>query len=107
MDNLNKENYFNEMTERYPVAMKKFNDWIDGYKKEVNWNIVFNSYSEYQNRFGKNAIAPKFHDLPFDMQKGIIVRFMCETFPNSKDRYNDPETMGNILKNVLRQIDLL
>ena len=78
MENLNKENFWNELYEKYPLGMKVFCDWIDEYKKKNNWKMLFNSNSEYQNADGKNAIAPKYHDLPLAMQIGIWIEFCSE-----------------------------
>ena len=76
--NLTKENFWNKMMDENPHIMKIFCNWIDEYKKQVGWNDLFNSNSEYQNAKGKNAKAPKFHDLPLEMQLGIIERFKQE-----------------------------
>ena len=78
MENLNKENFWNEMHEKYPNSMDAFCKWIDNYKKIVNWNVLFNSDSEWQDANGRNAPAPKFHDLPLAMQVGIWNQFMQE-----------------------------
>lgn len=58
MENLTKENFFNEMYIKYPISMQRFCNWIDKYKKEVNWNELF----------GEKV---KFHHLPISMQRGI------------------------------------
>ncbi len=34
--------YFDKFEAKYPLAMSKFKAWIDGYKKEVNWDKLFN-----------------------------------------------------------------
>lgn len=64
---LTKENFWNEIKERYPEAVDHFCTWIDGYKKEVGWNDLFGEIF-------------KFHNLPFDMQNGIISRFDLECY---------------------------
>lgn len=74
--NLNKANTWDAFDMQYPTAMCKFRKFIDIYKAENGWNDLFNSNSDYQNRLGKNAVAPKFHDLPFEMQIGIIIAFL-------------------------------
>jgi hypothetical protein len=80
--NLNKTNFFTEdLSTRYPVAMKVFKDWIDQYKIAVNWNTIFNDQEDYT---GTPGGAPKFHDMPFEMQIGILVRFIDE----HNDDYN-------------------
>lgn len=62
---LTKANFFDEMNFKFPKAMKIFCNWIDDYKKSVNWNDVFGEHL-------------KFHDLPFDLQCGVWYRFMIE-----------------------------
>lgn len=74
---LTKENFWNKMMEDFPKATKSFCKWIDEYKKNVGWNGLFNSNSDYQDANGKNAKAPKFHDLPYAMQHGIWI-FFCQ-----------------------------
>lgn len=65
MDNLNKYNYWNDIQSRFPDAMKVFSKWIDEYKAKVGWTDLF-----------PNGV--KFHDLPFEMQNGILARFDIE-----------------------------
>lgn len=69
MENLNKENFWNDLQKKHPNAVKEFCDWIDKYKESVNWTHVFNT--SHKRDF-------KFHHLPFDMQTGIILRFIEE-----------------------------
>lgn len=67
-ESLTKENFWNEIEQKYPNAFKVFSDWIDEYKKEVGWDTIFpiirldnesgNGYKEYQI---------KFHNLPHAM----------------------------------------
>lgn len=74
-NNLNKYNFFNSMEERYPEAMKKFNMWIDGYKESVEWEKLFNAGVIMNISRTK---SPKFHHLPYELQVGILLRFMSE-----------------------------
>lgn len=78
MQNLNKANYFDNMMQKYPKALEIFCQWIDRYKETINWNKLFNSDSEWQSSDGKNAPAPKFHDLPYELQYGVLLRFFAE-----------------------------
>lgn len=105
MQNLNKENFWNELHAKYPTAVNHFCKWIDEYKKEVGWNKLFNSDSEYQNADGKNAPAPKFHDLPFDMQNGILARFELELFNNKAGKGKEvADKLREDYKGVLTKI---
>lgn len=100
MENLSKENFWDELMKEYPEAVDHFCKWIDEYKKEVNWNKLFNdSYLQTNIKWATNGeicsidfSAPKFHDLPFDMQNGIIARYELELFNNAaghgKDAYD-------------------
>jgi hypothetical protein len=86
MENLTKENFFNEIEARYPKAIKAFSEWIDEYKNSVIWEVLFNHNPHfYQTKqhaeinASSNWQAPKFHDLPYELQVGIIMRFISET----------------------------
>lgn len=80
MENLNKENFFNDLMKKCPKTVDSFCKWIDEYKKNVNWNKLFNSDSNWQDADGKNALAPKFHEIPIEMQVGILSRFFIEKY---------------------------
>jgi hypothetical protein len=66
MEGLTKENFWNVIGEHNPTGLKHFCDWIDDWKKEVGFDLI--CYA-----------AVKFHDLPLEMQHGIIVRYCFET----------------------------
>src|SRR5579871_6191685 len=66
MKGLTKDNFWNDLQHDFPEAMEIFSEWIDEYKTEIGWNELF-----------RDNI--KFHDLPFDMQSGIISRFRLDT----------------------------
>ena len=82
MENLNKENFFNEMDKKYPMTMARFKVWIDEYKHQVKWDELFNAgaLSDYCiEKLDEDEIkAPKFHDLPIDMQTGILAAFLAK-----------------------------
>lgn len=59
---LTKENFWNELKEKYPNAVDEFCLWIDDYKADVNWKDLFSD--------------AKFHDMPFDMQIGILIWYI-------------------------------
>jgi len=65
MKNMNKENFWNNLFENYPKAVKEFCDFIDKYKSENNWNDLF----------GEKV---KFHDVPIEMQFGIWMAFQFD-----------------------------
>ena len=69
---LTKENFFNELYEKYPKAMQIFCNWIDEYKKSVNWNELFNDGKAWAGGVTK---SPKFHELPYAIQNGIWIEF--------------------------------
>lgn len=75
MENLNKENFFNEMKILYPDAMDHFCKWIDKYKKENDWDNLFNEGYHVGMHM---AHVPKFHELPLAMQFGIITQYFGE-----------------------------
>lgn len=69
MKSLTKENFFNELNEKFPKAMSHFCQWIDQYKISIEWHKLF-------------PPGIKFHDLPYDMQIGIIIRYATEVKAN-------------------------
>lgn len=75
MENLNKENFWNEIEARYPGAFEKFKKWIDFYKWQNNWEKIFRPIQTSENR----VEHAKFHDIPFELQHGILARFDIET----------------------------
>jgi hypothetical protein len=83
-EKLTKENFWDELYERYS-AVQVFCDWIDEYKKRVNWNVLFNGGIReypYVNGVIKFTDVPKFHDLPIAMQWGIFQQFCAENHPS-------------------------
>ncbi len=81
MDSLTKENFWNDLMEKYPEQMKQLCAWIDEYKKKVDWNWLFNHSQKLDglDEAGVSSPAPKFHDLPIAMQFGIFVQFTSES----------------------------
>jgi len=70
MKNLNKLNYFTPTWHaRFTLAAPFFCKWVDQYKEEVSWEKLFNHI------YGSDLPAPKFHDIPFELQYGILKRF--------------------------------
>lgn len=59
---LTKENYFDEVTKKFPIAMNKFHGFIDQFKEIAEWEELF-----------KYGI--KFHNIPFLLQRGILLEF--------------------------------
>lgn len=80
---LTKENFFDEMTKKYPKQMEVFCKWIDEYKKRVNWDLIF---ADRHNGLGR---VPKFHEIPIAMQIGIITEFSMEIEPGGEAVKND------------------
>lgn len=87
MENLNKENFWNDMMQKYPQAMEQFCKWIDAYKNKNNWDKLFNAGVEVfarawdgngYDKTGGETIAPKFHHLPIEMQAGIWQAFLFD-----------------------------
>lgn len=82
INNLNKANFWDALMIKYPTAVKNFCDWIDQYKKDVNWDEVFNAnrpIAKWDGKEGymsdKSTVAPKFHDIPLEMQYGILLKY--------------------------------
>ena len=92
MENLNKENFFNALQDKFPKGMKIFCDWIDEYKKKNNWDSLFKTpddkrpeansdpffnvgLDERQKEWDARKI--KYHNLPIAFQIGIWIEFVC------------------------------
>lgn len=83
---LTKENFWNNLFEKHPDGMKMFCEWIDAYKKQVDWSQLFFTPHSPLNR------DIKYHDLPVAMQIGIFLQFVEET--NIKHGTANPENKG-------------
>lgn len=91
MENLNlmdKEKFWNGIQETCPLAFKRFADWIDQYKRIIEWDRLFYpNFLWYSDSHSPQDIAArndlkdckiKYHDLPTEMQVGIFLRFASE-----------------------------
>lgn len=94
MPTLTKEEFWDPLKDKFPDAFDFFAKWIDDYKEESNWKALFNETPERP--------APKFHDLPFEMQNGIIARFELELFNNAAG--HGKEIAKNVQANYKGQI---
>lgn len=100
MNNLNKENFWDQLHYKYPKATERFCKWIDEYKVRVNWNSLFNGGIPIEdNRYpasdftpASKTVAPKFHDIPIEMQMGILTGFVSEQIPE----YNISTELENV-----------
>ena len=91
LPSLTKENFFDELKANYPTAWLAFDLWIDEYKKAVDWDSLFNDESliSVETQISKDSRrdvfgyskAPKFHEIPFEMQIGILLKFVTENIP--------------------------
>ena len=70
---LTMETFWKNMEENYLYAMKLFKTWIDEYKKENQWDTLFNVNTSCSGKC--NSPSPKYHDLPAAMQYGIFQQF--------------------------------
>jgi len=115
---LTKENFFNEMMEKYPKATKHFCDWIDEYKKAVDWGKLFNKhyYQTIISRAANGEISgveystPKFHDLPYAMQYGIWTEYCRQKlgdFFEQAEHYSSQIDLAEDIKNVFAETEEL
>ncbi len=116
MINLNKENFWNEMYQKYPLAMKDFCEWMDEYKKREFYIDEFKRTLTWDELFLNNSPTThkiKFHNLPIAMQMGIWNEYIdsdstlmdkcknnIETFLNATE-----EGMGQ-LKSMIEENDI-
>lgn len=111
---LTKENFWNEVFLQYPKATKLFCNWVDEYKKAVNWNLLFNE--TYGGDCGNGSCgmpdavkAPKFHDLPYAFQQGIWIEFVNQTLEGlfEQPEYVYSNDLEEDIKSVLNSLELL
>jgi hypothetical protein len=90
MESLTKENFWNELMEKYPEQMKVFCAWIHEYKKRVNWDELFNDITlETIQGIVVERRSRKYHELPIAMQVGIFFQFMAEHDPDIMEDWVD------------------
>lgn len=67
MQGLTKQNFWNALHAKFPDQVDLFCQWMDDWKKENLWHLLIQD-------------GVKFHDLPFEMQVGILERFKIEMY---------------------------
>lgn len=98
MQNLSKDNYFDRLMQKYPKAMELFRMWVDRYKTTVDWKTLFCD----------DKIIPlsrenvKFHDLPYELQYGVILRFFAE---RGRLVFLPPAEAGEWFENIFASIE--
>lgn len=103
-ENLNKENFWNQLMEENPLSVKLFCDWMDEYKKIVGWDKLFN------DEFRETEVLriyeePKFHDIPYEMQIGILIKFFKDK--DVKIIINSKLPLMDELNKIRRNFDYL
>lgn len=87
MEGLTKNNFLNEQMLINPLVTQRFCDWIDVYKAEENWDMLFNA--GYGDGTHEPTKAPKFHELSLELQEGIMGLFL-RTFDMQLVLYKAP-----------------
>lgn len=73
MERLTRENFWQEMRQRYPEGVKKFHEWLEEDKKKDNWNELFAS-----KNFGDGVVRlPNYEELPLAIQYAIFYEFVA------------------------------
>jgi hypothetical protein len=105
---LTKENFWNEMMEKYPKAAKSFCEWIDEYKKAVGWNGLFRESNSRDENGDIVGGTKKYHELPYAMQYGIWIEFCRQNlhqFFEQSEHLCDFVDLEEDVKNVFKEID--
>jgi hypothetical protein len=63
-ESLTKDNFWDELFLKCPKSKDIFNKWLDNWKREHKWKTMF--------------FVTKFHQIPVEMQYGIILQFLME-----------------------------
>lgn len=87
--------FWDKLKEKYPHAMKDFSEWIDQYKRDVNWNWIFNE------THSTSANIPKYHDLPDAMQFGIFQEYRFKNKIMSGVVYMDAASFGEYVTKMI------
>jgi hypothetical protein len=86
MKNLSKTEFWDPAKDKFPNAVEAFCKWIDEYKEMVGWNGLFGVHeTSVDGRLVCVGVAPKFHDIPYEMQMGIMNRFFIEMFAGKEE----------------------
>ncbi len=71
--NLDLQSFWKPFEKKCPIAVDEFKRWMDLYKKEIKWNSLFgNDLRGFQDNH------MKFHNIPFEMQFGILMEFLSD-----------------------------
>lgn len=125
MENISKAE-FDEIGAKYPLAYQHFHTWIDSYKASVNYNEMFGDFGkpilhikgevkDFDNSQVGHIIqvsncdyeivklhsVPKVHELPFEMQFGILAKFMIEIL---QDNHLLLQLDKDIFKRLLKKV---
>lgn len=99
--------FWGECIKQSPKAMNQFLDFIDNYKKENDWNKLFNggvSLGRFTHSHNApHTEAPKYHDLPYAMQIGIFFDWLYKVDDVLPPSYNDNMTYQ--IKAILKRIE--
>lgn len=94
-ESLTKENFWNEIMEKWPGEMNEFCYWINEYKKKVGWNVLFDIYDTDPKHIGI-----KYHDLPIAMQIGIFYQFTMETSRRYAFIIEEEDSIERVAENI-------
>jgi hypothetical protein len=76
METLTKENFWNEMEQKYPKAMAHFKLWSREYKRLNDWDELFNDFpAGTSTDCDIEFKAPSFFEVPIAMQFGIYLEY--------------------------------
>ncbi|MFI5140649.1 MAG: hypothetical protein ACHQIM_22720 [Sphingobacteriales bacterium] len=97
---LTKEDFWNKLMTTCPKAVTSFCNWIDEYKSATLWNDLFNG--AIADTYGGRTEAPKFHDLPFPMQYGILCQYFNDLIAGGyvSNRFKCPTYSLNLTETV-------
>jgi hypothetical protein len=97
---LTKENLWNEMMEKYPKATKAFCEWIDEYKKAVNWDGLFRQSNSRDEKGDIVGGTKKYHELPYAMQYGIWIEFCRQNIGKYFEQPEHPSQFVDLAEDV-------
>lgn len=95
MNTMTKENFWNEIEQRWPGEFIEFKEWIDEYKKQVQWESLFPILPREHH-----YTAIKFHHLPDAMQLGVFIQYTKETPHRFDFIIEEGDTFEKIIENI-------
>ena len=92
---MTKENFWNEIEQRWPGELEMFSQWLDEYKKKIHWDDLF--HREKREHYWTDL---KFHHLPDAIQIGIFYQYTIEEPCRYSFIIEEKDSLEKIAENI-------